>query len=198
LGIAVLLVAATAALTAAARAPIAGRPVEFDIPYAIESWRGVDAEPLDPETERTIAADLIVNRTYAAPDGAALGFYLAYYSQQRPGVSMHSPLHCLPGTGWDILSNDTMRADLGDGTRGAIRRLVAQKGSARALILYWYSIHGRMIANDARSRLQLLDDRIRLGRNDGALVRLVVPVLGSDMEAEKQGVAFARALVPHL
>lgn len=195
LAIAVLLVSVTAVMANAARAPVANGPIELDIPYTIASWDGADTEIAGAES---VDADLVLNRTYVAPGGGPVGFYLAYYSQQRPGVSIHSPLHCLPGTGWDILSNDIIKVDRLDGTTGPVRRLIAQKGPSRALILYWYSIHGRMIANDAISRLQLLNDRVRLGRNDGALVRLVVPVTGSDLDAQHRGVAFARAVAPHL
>ena len=44
---------------------------------------------------------------------------------------------------------------------------VAQKASTRVMILYWYDIQGRVIANDLLSRLYLLNGRIRNGRNDG-------------------------------
>ena len=79
-----------------------------------------------------------------------------------------------------------------------MRRLIAQKESERVMVLYWYEIHGRMIASDIVSRMQLLSDRVWLGRNDAALVRLAVPVEDSDAEAERRGLAFARALAPHL
>jgi len=66
------------------------------------------------------------------------------------------------------------------------------------LILYWYAINGRMVASELRSRLQLLHNRVRFGRNDAALVRIAVPVAGSDLDAERKAMAFARALAPHL
>jgi EpsI family protein len=198
LAVALILVTTTALLANAARQQAIGVPEVFDIPYTVEGWKGVDAAPFDEASEQTVAADLVLNRTYSAADGGELGLYLAYYAQQRPGVGIHSPLHCLPGTGWDVLSSDTVAVDLPGGRIGPIRRLVAQKAAARVLVMYWYSIHGRMIASEAASRWQLLNDRVRLGRNDGALVRLVVPVIDSDAVAERRGVGFARSLVPYL
>jgi EpsI family protein len=198
LALAVLLVTGTALMASAVREPAVGQAAVFDIPYTIAAWKGVDADALDADTEDTIAADLVLNRTYSGADGGELGLYLAYYLRQRPGVGIHSPLHCLPGTGWDILSNETIHVDLPDGTSGPIRRLIAQKASSRVLVLYWYSIHGRMIASEAASRWQLLNDRVRRGRNDGALVRLVVPVTDSEGLSERRGAAFVRALVPYL
>ena len=197
--VAILVVAATGVIAARARTSAEEHQVVQPLPpMAIADWTGVDAGPLDPETERTLGADVVVNRTYYTDGGFEAGLYVAYYAQQRPGVSIHSPLHCLPGTGWDVLSNSTIELEMPDGTSGAVRRLVAQKSAAQMLILYWYDIQGRMVANDFLSRAYLLQDRLRSGRNEAALVRLAIPANDSLPAAERRGIALARALAPHL
>jgi len=197
--VAVALVALTAVVAGAVGHSPAVPAAGLDIPYTVGPWHGADAGALDAETEEAVAADLILNRTYADPDGHEADLYVAYYNQQRPGVSIHSPLHCLPGTGWDVVSNDVIGIDPASTTAGnRVRRLVAQKGAARVLVLYWYSINGQMIAGEIASRLQLLGNRLRLGRNDAALVRIAVPVESTDGAAEARAVAFARALNPQL
>ena len=195
--VALMLVAGTAVIADRVAVAETGSLSVVDVPYAVGSWQGSDAGALDVETAQAIAADQVVNRTYSDVDGAQTGLYVAYYNQQRPGVSIHSPLHCLPGTGWDVLSNETLAIELGGGAGGHVHRLVAQKAASRVLVLYWYSINGEMIASELGSRLQLLSNRVRLGRNDAALVRVVVPVTSSDAEAERQGVSFVRMLAPH-
>lgn len=197
LTVAMLLVAATALVAGATREAAVTPSATVVIPYALDGWTGVDLQPIDAELQRAIGADFVLNRAYASP-GVQLELYVASYARQRPGTSIHSPLHCLPGTGWDILSNESVTVSFPDRTAGAVRRLLAQKGSSRVLILYWYSIHGRMIANEALSRWWLLTDRFTLGRNDGALVRLVVPVTDSEDVSQEHGVQFIRTLVPYL
>jgi EpsI family protein len=194
--VALVLVGMTAVVTAAVREPSSAPIAAPAVPYGLDSWHGVDSPLVDAETEG-LNADLIVNRTYTDTQGSEAGLYVAFYSQQRPGVSIHSPLHCLPGTGWEVVSNDTIAVDLNRGANH-MRRLVAQKASARILVLYWYSINGQMVTNEFASRLQLLSNRLRLGRNDAALVRIAVPVTATDAAAEAEAVTFARALVPHL
>ena len=193
-----VLVGATVALVQTVPALPAGEVPALEVPYTLGSWQGVEAEALDAATEDAVAADLVVNRTYVNAGSEAASLYIAYYMQQRPGTSIHSPLHCLPGSGWDILSAQTISAALEDGTSSPVRRVIAQKERSRIIVLYWYFIHGDMIANEALSRLRLLSNRIRLGRNDAALVRLVVPVTDSDMTAERRGLDLVRALVSHL
>jgi EpsI family protein len=191
-----LLVVATGTIAAARRDPVVA-PAVLAIPDTIGSWMKQSDLPIDAETREAIAADQIVNRTYAGVGDTEAALYVAYYERQRPGVSIHSPLHCLPGTGWEVLSDDTVRLDAG-GTRLPMRRLLAQKGQTTIMTLYWYSITGHVIASDVLSRVQLLENRLRWGRNDAALVRIVVPVAGSERDAERRAFDFARALLHYL
>jgi EpsI family protein len=191
-----LLVAATGALVRAGRTSDAARDVQLGaLPYHIEGWTGRDADPFDAETVRVLAADSYLNRAYTSPARASIGLYVAYYERQRPGVSVHSPLHCLPGTGWEPL--DVTTVDLGP---GEARRMIVRKNRDRAVVLYWYAVHGRVIASEAASKAWLLHDSIRLRRGDAALVRLVVPVAGGDgtAAAEREALAFARDVLPYI
>jgi EpsI family protein len=200
--IAIVMIASTAALARGARAPHGIRAVDLDgFPYRIAAWAGRDAEPLDEETLRILSADSYLNRNYnvASAGLAPINLYVAYYQQQRPGVSIHSPLHCLPGTGWEPLDVSTI--DLPETAGGGqARQLVVRRNRDRALVLYWYAIHGRLLANEVFSKAWLLHDSLRFGRSDAALVRIVVPLpAGTDVDsAQHRGLDFARGALPYL
>src|SRR5262249_14681876 len=158
---------------------------------------------LDEESERILAADAYLNRSYRTLGGSApVGLYIAYYAEQRPGVSIHSPLHCLPGTGWEPLDVATIPVTgVGGAAAPAIRRMIVTKNSDRAFVLYWYAVHGRILAGEVASKLWLVHDSLRLHRSDAALVRVVVPVgrePASLENAAQQGVVFVRDLLPYL
>lgn len=195
--VALLLVACTGALAAAARRPGATvEPALEQLPFQMNAWTGRDAGALDAETVRQLGADAYLNRSYSDAAGTPVGLYLAYYSQPKPGVSVHSPLHCLPGTGWEPL--DVATLDLGP---GQARRLIVRKNLDRAVVLYWYAIHGRVLASEAASKAWLLHDSVRFGRKDAALVRIVVPLAGRDgatEAAERRALDFARDALPYL
>ena len=167
------------------------------LPHAIAAWQGVEAEPPDAETRRILAADAVLTRTYRGPDPIPVGLYIAYYATQRPGVSIHSPLHCLPGTGWEALEVSTLQLSNIDRGTGTVRRMIVRKQRERALVVYWYSVHGRTIANEVVSKLTLMADSVRLHRSDAALVRIVVPIGNSVDAAERIAIAFARDLLPY-
>src|SRR5688500_16320068 len=71
------------------------------LPLTLESWRGVEGPPVDPEVAAVLGADDYLKRIYHQPEGAAaVGLWVAYYGMQRQGDAIHSPMNCLPGTGW--------------------------------------------------------------------------------------------------
>jgi EpsI family protein len=169
------------------------------IPYSLADWRGTDAPGFDADTLRLLAADEYVNRTYSdASAPAPVGLYIAYYARQRPGTSIHSPLHCLPGTGWEIADTGTATVPRADHDGITVRRLIVQKDLAAAVVLYWYALHGRVIANEWTSKWWLLHDAMTSGRTDGALVRIVVPVGVSAEASQRQAIGFAERLLPYL
>lgn len=197
---ALLMIAACGALAQAARVQGPALQAHLELlPYRIGGWTGRDAAPPDGETLRILAADSYLNRAYAGASGTPIDLYLAFYGRQRPGVSIHSPLHCLPGTGWEPLDIATVALEPADGGGARARRLLVRKNADRAVVLYWYAIHGRVIANETVSKAWLLHDSLRLHRSDAALVRIVVPIGDASADAaEREGLAFARDVLPYL
>lgn len=195
IGVVCLLVASWAIAHAAVPSAHGVSPTRLSgLPYVIQGWTGVEAPSIDAETLRILAADAVINRTYTGADGTPVGLYVAFYATQRPSVSIHSPLHCLPGTGWEALDVSTVNVP----AAGTVRRLIVRKDGRRALVLYWYSLHGRIIASEITSKLTLLADSVRLRGSDAALVRIVVPIADSVAAADEHGLAFVRALTPRI
>ena len=147
--------------------------------------------------------DEYLNRVYVAPDGREAGLYIGYYRSQRQGDAIHSPQNCLPGAGWESVKAGTLTIPIERGTGVAPRRIevaryVIQKGLDRALVLYWYQSHGRVIAGDYRAKIFSIIDAVRLNRTDAALVRIVTPILDNETEtaSETRASAFVQSIFP--
>src|SRR5579863_4143059 len=67
----------------------------------VTGWTEIATEQLPPQTLEHLIPTSYLVRTYTK-DNSQLGLFIAYYAQQRAGESMHSPKHCLPGSGWEI------------------------------------------------------------------------------------------------
>lgn len=167
------------------------------------AWRTASEEILKPRVARVLGADDYLSRTLVASDGAegaGVGLFVAWYRNQGRG-GVHSPEICLPGNGWEIASINPVEREIllpGGGTRAiTLNRAIIQKGVARQLVYYWFDQRGRRIASDYAAKAYLLLDGVRDGRTDGALVRLITPILPGEAEADAEarlGSALAAAM----
>ena len=174
-----------------ATAPASTRPLAA-LPRAIEQWRGVDQPPFDAETLRILAADDYLNRIYVDHDGRAAGLYIAFYASQQAGESIHSPLHCLPGNGWQPISTSRVTLTAG-GQPVTINRMLVQKSAQRQVVHYWFAGRGRTVASEYANKLWLVWDGLRYARSEGALVRITTPAGGDAMQAEATAARFLDA-----
>jgi EpsI family protein len=172
-----------------------------DLPRTLDRWQGRDEPALASNILDVLGVDQYVNRTYHAPGEPFVSLYVGYYQSQREGDTMHSPLNCLPGAGWQPVDTERMTLTLpGDTDPVTINRFVVQKGIDRAVVLYWYQSHGRVVASEYASKFYLVYDAFRSNRSDGALVRIVSPVVPGerDEDAERRATEFVHALFPNL
>jgi EpsI family protein len=178
----------------------------FDqFPVQIGEWRGRPLPPISDSIMAVLRVDDYVDRVYYAPGRYGAGLYIGYYRSQRQGDSIHSPLNCMPGAGWEPVSQQTLSIavpNAGTETSIAVNRYVIQKGVDRQLVLYWYQSHGRVVANEYWSKFYLIRDAVRLNRTDAALVRVIVPIPSNldagESKAEEQAIAFVRSMFPLL
>lgn len=193
-----------AALGARARRPeiVPPRAPLTDMPSQLGVWTGQEAPPFADDVLATLGVDEYINRVYTRADGAAVALYVGYYGSQRQGDSIHSPLNCLPGAGWQEVSRTPLSvAAAGTVGSATINRLIVEKGLDRQVVLYWYQSHGRIVASEYRSKAYLVLDAIRRNRSDAALVRVVSPVLTTDRaaaDATDRARAFVTELFPQL
>jgi EpsI family protein len=172
-------------------------------PMQIGEWRGIQEPPFDPDVLRVLGVNDYLTRAYFRPDKAAVGLYIGYWESQRQGDTIHSPLNCLPGSGWDPVSKTTIEVPNGIGDdRMAVNRYIVRKGLDSQVILYWYQSHGNVVANEYWSRLFLIRDAVRLNRTDGSIVRVIAPVLpdveNAETVAERTAAQFVKTLFPLL
>jgi EpsI family protein len=167
------------------------------LPLTFDGWRGIDRGPLDPQTEQILQAESYIVRSYVR-GAASVGLFVAYYATQRAGHTMHSPLNCLPGAGWDPVERQREPMSIAPGLALDVNRVVVQQGASRQLVYYWYQSRGRSVASEYRARLLLIRDSVTLHRSDGALVRVTSPIAGSEGASAGEAASFVRALYPSL
>lgn len=188
---------------AAASVPLRGREditpsrqLFLDFPMDLSGWHG---SPLTMEKVYVDALrfDDYLLANYQTSANGPINLYVAYYGSQKTGQSAHSPKTCLPGGGWEVTSLDQIT--VGNGLSNRIffaNRAVIQKGDARQIVLYWFKQRERIVTNEYLVKAWLFWDALTKQRTDGALIRLVAPVLpGEDDAATDQRLQQFAALV---
>ncbi|MBA3320781.1 MAG: EpsI family protein [Pyrinomonadaceae bacterium] len=171
-----------------------------NFPTQLGAWQqlGLDTR-FDAATESVLGADDYLSRNYSTADGKGANFYVGYYASQRGGASYHSPLNCLPGAGWTM--NDPAVIQItpaGGGAPFEANRYIIQNGDARQLLIYWYQGRGRMVASEYWGKIYTVMDSVSRRRSDGAMVRVIVPFVGSEDEALQRGTELAALAAPQL
>ncbi len=189
-----LFVAGTFVIALVSRSePVPVRRSLSEFPQQIGTWQQQRSLDMEPGILQILGVDDYTDRRYFGPGDTLMGLYIGYYRSQRQGDTMHSPLNCLPGAGWNPVKKEFLSIPVyGDSHSSThrtmtirINRIVIQRGLDRQLVLYWYQSHGRIVASEYWGKIYTVVDAIRTNRTDAALVRVITPVVGLDVAAEK-------------
>jgi len=175
----------------AGEAPVSRRPLK-DFPTQLGVWRqtGNDIR-FDTETEKILRADDYLSRNFEA-NGNVASFYVGYYATQRTGATYHSPLNCLPGSGWTMTDGARITiTPTSGGTPFEANRYVVQNANDRALMIYWYQGRGRAVTSEYWGKIYTVIDSVRRRRSDGAMIRVMVPLRNSQDQAQQAAVELA-------
>ena len=201
-----VLAAATVSVARANRAEEVPLRMSFALfPMQLGEWQGVQRPPFTERVLEVLGLDDYLTRYYYKANRDTVDLYIGYWKSQQQGGAIHSPQNCLPGSGWEPVSQGILTFP-DPRTAGApalqVNRYVIRKGAERQLVLYWYQSRGRIVGSEYWSKIYLVLDAARYNRTDAALVRLVVPVADGSPEAEaraeSQAIGFANAILPQL
>ncbi len=159
-----------------------------EFPQQVGSWKQLGSDQkFDKATLDVLRASDYLMRNYSAKDGKVANLYVGYYASQRDGSTYHSPLNCLPGSGWTM--SDPARITITPEGRPAFEanRYVIQNGDSKELLIYWYQGRGRAVASEYWGKIYTVLDSVRLRRSDGAMVRVMLPVGKSEATALEAG-----------
>lgn len=163
-----------------------------DFPKQIGMWEqsGAD-EQFDNQTLAVLRSSDYLLRNYRGADGRVVNFYVGYYASQRDGATYHSPLNCLPGAGWVMNDPGTITITPKGRAPFVANRYLIQNGLHKELLVYWYQGRGRSIASEYWGKVYTAVDSVRLRRSDGAMIRIMTPIDGSESKALQAAIDLA-------
>jgi EpsI family protein len=172
-----------------------------EFPRHLGQWEFASEGSISDRLKPVLGADDYLLRSYHSPSGEAAELFTAYYAMQSAGESMHSPKNCMAGAGWEPLQKgSTLLIARSVGRARAVNSYIIERDGQRFVMVYWYQVHGRVIASEYWLKAYLVWDAICKLRRDGAVVRITVPIPpGSDGEKEfDAAVDLGRSTMPYL
>ncbi len=167
-------------------------------PHEIGKWKAQNDMDLLDSVAAILGVDDYAFRDYRSPEGTTINFYASYFTANNRNKGFHSPLNCMPGSGWSVTSTETVDVLLPDGNEVQVRKMLLQRGSQYQMSFYWYQCRSRIIASEYWERIYRVLDSIRYSRTDGAFIRLIVTGSDGDVEVQEELNKFAGQVIPLL
>lgn len=171
------------------------------IPHEIAEWSGKDFF-FDDNVLNELRADQTLFRRYANDEGREVWLFIGYWRNQKYGAQPHSPLHCLPGSGWNIVSNDlvTLNATPGrpvDGKSSMVNFASIANGEQKEGMLYWYETRNGLLSKELSVKLDLIKSKLLNKPTDVVFIRITSPDVNSNPDASDLK-RFWQTVAPHV
>lgn len=136
-----------------------------------------------------------LSRSYVSSKGERVTIYLGYHGGGKDGGEIHSPKHCLPGSGWHEVYSKKTPLQAPGGSINMVKSLY-QKAESRELFLYWFQVKGDTLDNEYSLKLAEIINSAVYRRRDATFVRISVPFTDDESAAIRVGEAFVRDFYP--
>lgn len=168
-----------------------------DIPVQFEGWTMAGQSRFSPDVLRQLKPTDYLYRVYKDQAGNRAVIYLGYHSGGPDSGPIHSPKHCLPGSGWFELSQvkRTIRVAEKD---VPVVEAVYQMGDQKELFIYFFQVKGQVLTNEYSLKLAEIVNSIVHNRRDSAFIRVSVPFQGDQAEIEAVAEQFLQQIYPHI
>ncbi len=168
-------------------------------PRDIKDWHGRDLTLTDRQFSSLGTHDVLMRDYQDHQHEAPVLFHVAFYSRQQQGSTMHSPLHCIPGSGWEVERRRLIPLQLSKAAPPFdANEVVFQRENSRILVLYWYLEQGTPQASELKGALHTMWSSATSGRSFGCLIRFSTPITTNTQDALTRASAFATVALPIL
>lgn len=171
------------------------------LPADFGDWRLEETISLGKATEEILKSDQNVWRKYINSRGRSVGFFVAYFKDQKYGAQIHSPIHCVPGGGWKIIDRGTYRLDVRnpEARLFKINKMINSNGKYNEIMLYWYCTRSGIITSEYQLKFDLAKNALFRKPTDAALIRINLLIAENDLSETLQSASqFIEAMLPSL
>jgi EpsI family protein len=166
-----------------------------EFPPAHAGWRMAGQSSLSENVIKVLMPTDYLSRRYVAEDGTAVDMYLSFFDGGPDSGGIHSPKHCMPGSGWYEMSSQRTTLELGGETVRMVRAVYAM-GEQRELIFYWFDMRGQTMSDEYSLKLAEITGSMFHSRRDQSFIRISVQARNNVEEAQDRIEDFLRDFYP--
>jgi EpsI family protein len=166
-----------------------------EFPEKVQSWQMSKRNEFSDNVLSVLKPTDYLFRQYKEANGKTVSLYIGYHGGGKEGGEIHSPKHCLPGSGWYEVSTRRGVLGIAGGTINLIRA-VYQKGESRELFLYWFQVRERSISDEYSLKMAEIVNSALYRRRDASFIRVSVPIDSDFDQAVAKGEQFIRDFEP--
>jgi len=162
-----------------------------EFPISTQGWRMISQSEFSEDVLNVLKPTDYLSRQYVSPDGNKVNLYIGYHGGGKDSGGIHSPKHCLPGSGWYEVSIIQRQFVTGE-KKISLAQAVYQKGESREIFLYWFQVRGTSIADEFSLKFYEIFNSLLYRRRDSAFIRISVPFEADENRAKMAGEQFIR------
>ena len=166
-----------------------------EFPPAHAGWRMVGQSSLSENVIKVLMPTDYLSRRYVAEDGTTVDIYLSFFDGGPASGGIHSPKHCMPGSGWLEMSSQRTTMVLGGETIKLVQAVYAM-GEQRELIYYWFDMRGKTMSDEYSLKLAEITGSMFHSRRDQSFIRISMRTRNNVEAAQKQVEVFLRDFYP--
>jgi exosortase D (VPLPA-CTERM-specific) len=165
-----------------------------NFPMEIGPWQGHRAY-IDQTMIKETLVDAYLNAEFQNKGQPWINLWIAYYETQRKADGyIPSPSRCLPAAGYYTKEKKIINIS----PRLSVNYMLMEQQGQDILVYFWYLQRGRSFTSEYLQKLYIGYDGLTRQRTDGALIRLITPVVKNKEEAQNRLNSFAKDLLPIL
>jgi EpsI family protein len=153
-------------------------------PQTVNGWQMSSQDTFSSQTLEVLKPTDYLARTYTDKSGTAVQLYIGYHGGGEGGGEIHSPKHCLPGSGWQELASVQGFVE-SQGVKINLVKAVYKNDDRVENFYYWFQVRNRTISDEYSLKIAELTGSLLQRRRDAAFIRITLPAsLGAARSAE--------------
>ncbi len=157
------------------------------IPLDVDGYTARE-EYIAPESLRLLGADTTIARSYSSGAGDIVQLFIGYFATQQENSQIHSPKHCYPGSGWDIIAESRIELRL-DGRQVPVKKLLISDGTEIHLVVYWFSMLGEIVPDEFSLKWHQMKNALAARAQSAAFIRFSMAVTAGDTDRAEDSLA---------